>query len=62
MRQIVKTADKIMNEAKAYTGWNFVGAVKGNACTIRADLANEADKKIKVIMRSFAIWKAGLPR
>lgn len=54
MRQIVKTADKIMNEAKAYTGWNFVGAVKGNACTIRADLANEADKKIKVIMEIIA--------
>ncbi len=54
MKQIVKTADKIMKEAKAYTGWNFVGAVKGNACTIRADLANDADKKVKVIMEIIA--------
>lgn len=54
MKQIVKTAEKIMNEAKEYTGWNFVGAVKGNACTIRADLANEEDKKIKVIMEIIA--------
>lgn len=50
MKQIVKTSEKIMLEAKAYTGWNFVGAVKGNTSTIRADLANDAGKKIKVIM------------
>lgn len=50
MKQIVKTSEKIMLEAKAYTGWNFVGAVKGSASTIRADLTNEAGKKIKVIM------------
>ena len=50
MKQIVKTAEKIMKEAKELTGWNFVGGVKGNNCTIRADLLNEADKQIKVIM------------
>ena len=50
MKQKVKTSEKIMLEAKAYTGWNFVGAVKGSASTMRADLTNEAGKKIKVIM------------
>ena len=50
MKQIIKTAEKIMNEAKELTGWNFIGGVKGNNCTIRADLLNEADKQIKVIM------------
>lgn len=54
MKQIVKTAEKIMNEAKEYTGWNFVGAVKGNACTIRADLTNDAGKKMKVVMEMIA--------
>ncbi len=50
MRQIVRTAEKIMKEAKELTGWNFIGGVKGNNCTIRADLLNEADKQVKVIM------------
>lgn len=50
MKQIVRTSEKIMLEAKAYTGWNFVGAVKGNASTMRADLTTETGKKIKVIM------------
>lgn len=50
MKQIVKTSEKIMLEAKAYTGWNFVGAVKGSGSVLRADLINDAGKKMKVIM------------
>lgn len=50
MKQIVQTAEKIMKEAKAYTGWNFLGSVKGNTCTIRADLVNEAGRKMSVTM------------
>lgn len=46
MKQIVKTAEKIMNEIKEYTGWNLVGAVKGNGCMIRADLG----KQMKVFL------------
>lgn len=52
MKQIVKTAEKIMLEAKAYTGWNFLGAVKGDTCIMRADLVDEAGKNIKVIMEA----------
>lgn len=50
MKQIVKISEKIMMEAKAYTGWNFVGAVKGSASMMRADLTNDAGKQIKVVM------------
>lgn len=50
MKQIVETAEKIMKEAKAYTGWNFLGSVKGNTCNIRADLVNEAGRKMCVTM------------
>ncbi len=46
MKQIVKTAEKIMNETREYTGWDLVGAVKGNSCIIRADLG----KQMKVFM------------
>lgn len=46
MKQIVKTAEKIMKETKEYTGWDLVGAVKGNSCSIRADLG----KQMKVFL------------
>lgn len=51
MKGIIRTAEKIMLEAKAYTGWNFLGAVKGNIFMMRANLINNAGKNIKVIIQ-----------
>ena len=50
MKQIVKIAEKIMKELKACTGWDLVGGVKGNNCSIRADVTNESGKKIRVLL------------
>lgn len=50
MKQIVKTVGTIMDQLRMLTGWKFIGAMKGDTCTLVANLVSEQEKKVEVSM------------
>lgn len=50
MKQITKTAGKIMEQIRLMTGWNFVGAMKGDVCILKAGLINPDNIRVDVIL------------
>ena len=50
MKQITKTAGKIMEQIILMTGWNFVGAMKGDVCILKAGLINPDNIRVDVIL------------
>lgn len=50
MKQIVKTIGTIMDQLRMLTGWKFIGAMKGDTCTLVANLVSEQEKKVEVSM------------
>ncbi len=50
MKQIIKTAGAIMEQLRMLTGWKFAGGVKGDICTLAANLVNPEGIKIQVFL------------
>ena len=50
MKQIIKTAGPIMEQLRILTGWKFAGGMKGDICTLAANLVNKEGVKIQVTL------------
>ena len=50
MKQIIKTAGVIMDQLSALTGWKFIGAMKGDTCTLVANLVSKEEKKVEIAL------------
>lgn len=50
LKPIVKTVGTIMDQLTMLTGWKFIGAMKGDTCTLVANLVSEQEKKVEVAM------------
>lgn len=48
LKPIVKTVGTIMDQLTTVTGWKFIGAMKGDTCTLVANLVSEQEKKVEV--------------